>query len=63
MVDKSSKLICYYDGSGGGTGYTVEYAKKRSVQVVNLYASIAYHIDYADIDRIFDEPAELFLAD
>ena len=57
MVDKSSKLICYYDGSGGGTGYTVEYAKKRSVQVVNLCTSVTSHVNYADIDRIFDEPA------
>ena len=63
MVGKSSKLICYYDGSGGGTGYTVEYAKKRSVQVVNLCTSVTSHFNYADIDRIFDEPAELFLAD
>lgn len=36
MVDNSSKLICYYDGSGGGTKYTVEYAEKQSVQIVNL---------------------------
>lgn len=43
MVDNSSKLICYYDGSGGGTGYTVEYAKKRSIQIVNLCASFGYH--------------------
>lgn len=40
MVD-SSKLICYYDGSAGGTSYTVEYAKKRSVKVINLYTSVA----------------------
>ena len=26
MVDNSSRLICYYDGNGGGTGYTVDYA-------------------------------------
>ena len=37
MIDNSSKLICYYNGSGGGTGYTVEYAEKRLVSVENLY--------------------------
>ena len=57
MVDNSSKLICYYDGSGGGTGYTVEYAKKRSIEIVNLCTSVTSHFNYADIDRIFDEQA------
>ncbi|MFA6782773.1 MAG: SLOG family protein [Sedimentibacter sp.] len=37
MVDNSSKLICYYDGSGGGTRYTLEYAEKRSIKIVNLF--------------------------
>lgn len=36
IVDKSSKLICYYDGSCGGTKYTVEYAEKQSLQIINL---------------------------
>ncbi len=36
MVDNCSKLICYYDGLAGGTEYTVEYANKKGVPVVNL---------------------------
>jgi len=36
MVDNSSRLICYYDGSDGGTGYTVEYAKSKSIDVANI---------------------------
>lgn len=36
MVDHSSLLICYYDGRYGGTEYTVEYARKKGVQVINL---------------------------
>lgn len=36
MVDNSSKLICYYNGSTGGTGYTAEYAEKQSIKIVNL---------------------------
>ena len=37
MVDNSSRLICCYDGSDGGTGYTVEYAKSKSIDVANIY--------------------------
>jgi len=37
MIDNSSKLICYYNGSGGGTGYTVAYAKKQSKPIINLF--------------------------
>lgn len=36
LVDNSSKLICYYDGIAGGTEYTVDYANKKGIQVVNL---------------------------
>lgn len=37
MIDNSSKLICYYNGSDGGTKYTVKYAEKNSIPIVNLY--------------------------
>ncbi len=37
MIDNSSKLICYYNGSGGGTGYTVEYAENQSKPIINLF--------------------------
>ena len=36
MVDNSSRLVCYYDGSNGGTKYTVEYAEGRSISVINI---------------------------
>lgn len=36
MVNNSSLLICYYDGRVGGTEYTVDYAKKKGVKVINL---------------------------
>ncbi len=39
MVDNSNKLICYFNGSSGGTKYTIEYAKKLSVPIVNLCKS------------------------
>lgn len=37
MVDNSSKLICYYDGKRGGTEYTIKYAKKAGLEIVNTY--------------------------
>ncbi len=37
MVNHSSRLICYYDKSGGGTAYTVKYAEQKQLQIINLY--------------------------
>lgn len=37
MVDRSCRVICYYDGSLGGTAYTVNYATKHNLQITNLY--------------------------
>ena len=36
LVDYSSVCICYLNKSTGGTAYTVEYAKKRGLQIINL---------------------------
>lgn len=36
MVDHASLLIAAFDGSAGGTRYTVEYALKRGLTVVDL---------------------------
>ena len=36
MVDHASLLIAAFDGSAGGTRYTVEYAMRRGVCVVDL---------------------------
>ena len=35
MVDRSGRLICYYDGQKGGTAYTVRYAIKSGLEVIN----------------------------
>ena len=40
MVDNCDKLVCYYDGRYGGTEYTVDYANKKSVPVINLWDNI-----------------------
>lgn len=37
LVDHSACCVCYYTGGErGGTAYTVRYAKKRGISVVNL---------------------------
>jgi len=36
MVDHASLLIAAFDGSAGGTRYTVEYALKRGLAIVDL---------------------------
>ena len=36
MVDHASLLIAAFDGSAGGTRYTMEYAMRRGVTVVDL---------------------------
>lgn len=37
LVDNSSQMICYYDGSKSGTGYTVAYARRAKLPILNLY--------------------------
>ncbi len=37
MVDRSSRIICWYDGSRGGTRYTVRRALKAGLDVVNVF--------------------------
>lgn len=36
LVDHASLLVAWYDGSAGGTRYTVRRALRRGVEVVNL---------------------------
>ncbi|MCL2106829.1 MAG: DUF1273 domain-containing protein [Oscillospiraceae bacterium] len=36
LVYHSSELICYWDGGGGGTKYTVDYARRQNKPVINL---------------------------
>jgi uncharacterized membrane protein len=35
-VDNSSVCICYLTESTGGTAYTVDYAKKAGIRVINI---------------------------
>ncbi len=42
MVDNSSVLVCYYDGKKGGTKYTVDYAKKNNLEIINILDYVQY---------------------
>lgn len=37
MVDLSSSVITFYDGQGGGTKQTLDYAARRGLEIINLY--------------------------
>ena len=36
LVDNSSLCVCYLTGQNGGTAYTVKYAQKRGLKIINL---------------------------
>ena len=36
LVDSSSVCLCYLNKNKGGTAFTVEYAKKQGVQIINI---------------------------
>lgn len=36
LVDHSAVCVCYLTEYGGGTGYTVQYAEKQGVDVINI---------------------------
>lgn len=37
MIDCSRLLITYFDGQKGGTAYTVNYAEKKGLSIINIY--------------------------
>lgn len=37
MIERSSRVICWYEGTPGGTRYTVRSALRNGVGVVNIY--------------------------
>ena len=36
LVDNSSVCVCYLNRESGGTAYTVDYAEKQGLEVINL---------------------------
>ncbi len=41
MVNRSSRLIAYFDGNPkGGTFYTIREAKRQGLDIVNLHNSV-----------------------
>jgi len=39
MVDRATGVLALWNGSGGGTGNCIEYARTRHVEIVNLWAA------------------------
>jgi uncharacterized phage-like protein YoqJ len=39
MVEHSSRVICWYDGSRGGTRYTVRAALAAGLEIINVFKS------------------------
>jgi uncharacterized phage-like protein YoqJ len=37
MVERSRRIVCWYDGSSGGTRYTVRRALARGLETVNIW--------------------------
>lgn len=37
MVDRSGRIVCWYDGRASGTRYTVRHAVRAGLEVVNLF--------------------------
>ena len=36
LVDNSSVCVCYLTKDSGGTAYTIQYAKKNSLEIINI---------------------------
>ena len=39
LVDNSSVCVCYLNKENGGTAYTVDYAGKKGLEIINLVKS------------------------
>lgn len=37
MVERSSRVIAAYNGSAGGTRNTIEYAKRKGIEIFNIF--------------------------
>ncbi|MCD8357326.1 MAG: DUF1273 domain-containing protein [Clostridia bacterium] len=48
LVEQSSRCICFFDGTPGGTAYTVNYARRSGLIIVNL----------ADMQLTFDDSTQ-----
>ncbi len=36
LVERSGICVCYLNKEGGGTAYTVKYAQKMSIPIINI---------------------------
>ena len=49
LVDHSSVCICYLTESKGGTAYTVKYARKSGISVINIEEGLEAYGDRAEL--------------
>lgn len=40
MLERSSALICYFNGNSGGTAYTVTKARRAEFTIINLHETV-----------------------
>lgn len=56
MVDRATGMLALWDGSSGGTGNCIAYARTREVEIVNLWSTWErYAFARADIDATAHE--------
>ncbi len=48
LVDNSSAVIAYFDGSKGGTAYTVRRAVKSLLHIVNIYNNPQQELEFRE---------------
>ena len=42
LVDNSEFCICYLNSESGGTAYTVNYASRKGLHIINIYSKIKH---------------------
>ena len=49
LVEQSSRCICFFDGTPGGTAYTVQYARRSGLAIDNLADQ---QVSFDDLNKI-----------
>lgn len=64
MVDRSNRVIAFYNGSAGGTRNTIEYAQRKGIEVcVFEIAGGEDAVNYEVLSRKWDKDPDLIAAE
>ena len=63
MVDRCNRVIAYYNGSAGGTRNTIEYAKKKGIDVCAFEATSEDAINFEVLTGEWNQDAKLIAAE